>query len=335
MKAKHSRRRLLKAGSVLLVLVLLYLGVCAALGPLRYRAFYESAEPLGAYRGLNEGFVPQGITQDEASGACFVCGYMDRAKPSRLYVYMPDGSVKRILLQNTDGTAYEGHAGGMTVVGDRVYISNAHKLFLLNKADVLAANDGDILAFRAAVPVPCNASFCSGDGQYVYVGEYHAKGYETDETHAMEFGGESFAAMVFAYPVLSDGSLADGAAPTRVFVVPDAVQGFAADGNNVYLSRSAGFSPSAIEAYTVDGATDGSYSHAGKSLPLYVLGKARLAGVVPAPRMSEDLEIRNGRLLVGFESGARKFGCGLLPVSMKRFVAFAPDAVTKKASAAT
>ena len=327
MKKNHGGRRVLKAVSVLLALTLLYLGVCICYGPLRYRVFYDAAERIGTYRGLEEGFVPQGMTQEEESGAYLVCGYMDRDKPSRIYVYLPDGSVTEIYLQHTDGSSYEGHAGGMTVAGDYVYISNAHKLFLLNKADVLAAKDGDTLPFRAAVEVPCNASFCSSDGRFVYVGEYHAKGYETDPTHALNFGGEAFAAMVFAYPVSADGALEKNPIPTQAFVIPDTVQGFAADGTRVFLSQSSAFHPSSVESYSIDGAPDGSYTYEGNDLPYYVLGKARLTGAVPAPHMSEDLEFRGGALLIGFEAGARKAGLGLLPASLKYFAAMDPAAV--------
>lgn len=325
-RGKHRGRKLV---SVLLVLVLLYLGVCLCYGPLRYRAFYAAAERIGTYRGLNEGFVPQGMTRDDESGAYLVCGYMDRSKPSRIFVFSPDGEGTCVLLQNVDGTPYEGHAGGMTAAGDYVYISNAHKLFVLNKADVQAAQDGDTLAFRAAVDVPCNASFCSSDGRYVYVGEYHAKGYETDPAHAMAFDGDAFAAMVFAYPIAADGVLEPYPVPEKVFVTPDAVQGFAADGDRVFLSRSAGFHASSVESYTVAGAPDGSYSQDGNDLPYYVLGKARLTGAVAAPHMSEDLDVRGGALLVGFEAGARKFWLGLVPASLHGFFAMDPDAVAK------
>lgn len=328
MKEKHGRRRLKKAAAVLLAILLLYLCACLCWGPLRYRTFFGAAERIGTYQGLAEGFVPQGMTQDAESGAYLVCGYMDRDEPSRIYVFAPGGDVTCIHLQNTDGSPYEGHAGGMTAAGDYVYISNAHKLFTLRKADVLAAKDGDTLAFRAAVDVPCNASFCSSDDGYVYVGEYHAKGYETDASHALTYDGESFAAFVFAYPVSAAGALAVDAAPTHAFVIPDAVQGFALHNGRAFLSRSAGFHPSSLEAYAAEGDPDGSWSDAaGRELPYYVLGKARLVGAVSAPHMSEDLEMRGGRLLVGYEAGARKAGLGLLPASLRWFAALEPDAL--------
>ena len=318
---KKRSRRLLKALAVLLALTVVYAGVCAAYGPLRYRAFFDAARMLEVYRGAADGFVPQGMTQDETSGAYLVSGFMSKKLPSRLYVYPPGEDPRCIYLRLPDGADYEGHAGGVTAVGDYVYISNAHKLFVLKTADVLAAKDGDTLAFRSFVEVPCNASFCSSDGQHVYVGEYHAKGYETDAAHALSFEDEDFAALVFAYPVSPDGSLAADAAPDRVFATPDKVQGFAADGERVFLSRSGAFYPSSVEVYSACGAADTVFSYAGKELPCCVLGKTRLVHSLPAPHMSEDVELRGGILLLGFESCARQSWGGLLPATMRHFVA--------------
>ena len=320
MKKKRSRR-LLKALAVLLALVVVYLGVYVGYGPLRYRAFYDAAQKLDPYCGVTDGFVPQGMTQYETSGVYLVSGFMSKKLPSRLYVYPPGEDPRCIYLQLPDGSDYEGHAGGVTAVGGYVYISNAHKLFVLKTADVLAAKDGDTLAFQSFVEVPCNASFCSCDGQFLYVGEYHSKDYETDAAHALTFGGEAFAALVFAYPVAPDGALTPDAAPTRVFATPDKVQGFAVDGDRAYLSRSAAFYPSSVEVYTVGGAADTAFSYAGKELPCYVLGKARLVHTMPAPHMSEDVEIRGGKLLLGFESCAKQSFYGLLPATLRHFVA--------------
>ncbi len=318
---KKRPKRLLKALAVLLALAVVYLGVCAAYGPLRYRAFFDKARTLEAYRGAADGFIPQGMTQDEKSGAYLVSGFMSKDKPSRLYVYPPGEDPRCVYLRLPDGSDYEGHAGGVTAVGDYVYVSNAHKLFVLKTADVLAAKDGDTLAFQSFVEVPCNASFCSSDGQHIYVGEYHSKDYETDATHALSFDNEDFAALVFAFPVATDGALSPDAVPTCVFATPDKVQGFAADRERAYLSRSAAFCPSSVEVYDVGGAADTAFSYAGKELPCYVLGKARLVHTLPAPHMSEDVELRGRELLLGFESCARQSWGGLLPATMRHFVA--------------
>ncbi|MBR6314400.1 MAG: hypothetical protein IKR49_07165 [Clostridia bacterium] len=317
-----------KAIAILLTLIVVYLGVFAVYGPLRYRTFYGAAQQLASYRGIMDGFVPQGMTQYETSGVYLVSGFMSKSKPSRLYVYPPGEAPRCICLQKPDGSDYEGHAGGVTAVGGYVYISNAHKLFVLKTADVLAAKDGDTLAFISFIEVPCNASFCSSDGQYLYVGEYHADGYETDVTHALTFGDESFAALVFAYPVAPDGALEPDAVPVRVFATPDKVQGVAVDGDKVYLSRSGAFYPSSLETYTLDGAADTVFSYDGNDLPCCVLGEARLVRAVPMPHMSEDVEIRGGRLLLGFESCALQSFAGLVPGTLRRFASLDLQAIS-------
>ena len=310
-----------KAIAILLALILVYCGVFAVYGPLRYRAFYGAAQQLESYRGILDGFVPQGMTQYETSGVYLVSGFMQGDKPSRLYVYPPGEDPRCIYLQKPDGSDYEGHAGGVTAVGGFVYISNAHKLFVLKTADVLAAKDGDTLTFTSFIEVPCNASFCSSDGQLLYVGEYHADGYETDAAHALTFGEEAFAALAFAYPVASDGAIDPDAAPVCAFATPDKVQGIAVDGDKLYLSRSGAFYPSSLETYAIEGAADTVFSCEEGDIPCYVLGEARLLRAVPMPHMSEDMEIRGGSLLLGFESCALQSFAGLLPGTLRRFVA--------------
>ena len=330
MEARKKHRRALKiAVSVLLAALALYLGFYLFYGPLRYRAFYREMTEVAAYRDTGEGFVPQGVSVLPGDGRVLVCGYMPKDKSSRIYVFEGDGKYKRLFLETTQGEVYTGHAGGLSVAGDYLYISNAHKLFTLKSKDVLEAKDGATLRFEAALPVPCNSSFCSNDGTYLYVGEYHADGYDTDESHRVEHGGETFEALVFAYPLAPDGKLTEKSAPICAFAVPDEVQGFAVKGKTAVLSRSRGFSPSSLETYDAGGVFDGTLEIDGRKLPLYVLGQARRTGALPAPHMSEDLEFDGGRLLVGFEAGARKFGVGLLPGSVKSVVALDADELMK------
>lgn len=319
MKNKRMKKALSAALGAVLILLIVYGAGSLVYSRVRYRAFYGAARTVESYRGLARGFTPQGVTRT-AGGADLVCGYMPGEEPSRIWVYAAGERPKYVTLNNTDGTPYTGHAGGITAAGENVYISNAHRLFGLKTAELEAAGNGDTLTFVSAFPVPCNASFCSSDGAYLYVGEFHADGYDTDASHALQCGDEAFAALVFAYPLSQDGVLA-AETPAFVYAVPDEVQGFAVGEGLAYVSRSRGFSSSAIETYDVTGSSDGSFNLDGDHIPLYYLGKTRLRKSLPAPHMSEDLELRGGVLLVGFESGARKFGCGLLPACVEGYCA--------------
>jgi hypothetical protein len=41
--------------------------------------------------------------------------------------------------------------------------------------------------------------------------------------------------------------------------------------------------------------------------------------------MSEDIEYRDGEIYIGFEAGAKKYGAGLLPFSVRSVRKYAPE----------
>lgn len=326
---KRSGRFLKRALIALVALVAVYVALCLFLGQLLYPAFYRSASFGQAFADRGAGFVPQGVTQT-ASGETLVCGYMNGKGASRLYVYAPDGQQKTILLQTETGEAYTGHAGGVTAAGDWVYISNAHKLFVLPLSDVLEAADGGTLAFRGHADVPVNASYCSSADGMLYVGEYHDVGYETDAGHSVATAGGTYQALTFGYKLDPNGEfgLARPAAPVVAYATPDSAQGFAVlpDGR-VAVSCSHGFRDSHLYLYDGKAEPDGTFflTAENSSVPLIILDETRLRQDLKMPRMSEDLDYRDGALMLGFESGALKFGAGLLPLSVRRIAVIEAD----------
>lgn len=300
---------------VLAAVVVLYLMVFLTYPTMNYFEFYSLAEKAAPIPGMWEDFIPQGVTVTE-DGTILICGYMPGDEPSRIYA-IKDGSVKRVTAKKTDGSDYTGHAGGLTAAGDYIYISNASKLFVLRTADVLNAADGGAVSFLGAVEVPCRASYCSSDGEYVYVGEYHAPGYETADSHLVATAeGGSYQAMTFAYRL--DGSAEFGVEtkPSIAYATCDKAQGFAVNGSMAVVSCSSGLASSRLRLYNISGEPEGAFYQDGEELPLYILDSGRATMLVSAPHMSEDLEFRGDRLYVAFEAGAKKFGAGLLPASV-------------------
>ena len=185
-------------------------------------------------------------------------------------------------------------------------------------SDLLSSSSGDTVSFVSSFPVPCRASFCSSDGEYLYVGEYHAPGYSTEESHTISSSDGIHKAMVFAYR-LSDSGKAERE-PSLAFSVRDKVQGFALFDSKVALSCSSGLNPSLIAIYDAS-VFDGVYSIEGRDIPLMVLDSTRLVASFSAPHMSEDLEYRDDRLLVAFEAGSKPYGLGLIPSSLHSVMA--------------
>ena len=328
-KEKKKKNPLMIIGIVIGALLLIYGG---AWGVLRARqAWYMSRTEHGpAIPGLSEGMVPQGFSWLESEGCYLVCGYMSGGKASRIYMVWPDGRTKEVSLLREDGSVYSGHAGGITAAGDWVYISNASKLFYLRSESLAKAENGAQLAFEGYVEVPCRASFCSSDEYFVYVGEYHADGYETDESHAVKTAsGETYQALVLGYERDDESPLGlkHPEHPGVAFAVPDKVQGFCVKslrgGARVFLSVSAGVSDAKMLAYGL-GAWTETIRISDWEMPIYVLDETRLWWEKTVPFMGEDLEYRDGTVIQGFESAAKKFGSGWMPGSERHILRFRP-----------
>lgn len=318
-KKRRAKKRALTALIVVFAILAVYVGFWFISVPVFYGDFAKDSIKLGAIPDLIiDGFTPQGMTAVDGSDVYMICGYMSGKENSRIYRYGSDGKATKILLEYEDGSVYSGHAGGFTASGEYVYISNASKIFVLKLSDVMEAKEGDAVTFIGRFEVPCRASFCSSDGEYLYVGEYHADGYETAADHVIETADGTHAAMVFAY-ALSDGGefgIADTDTPAAAYSVGDHVQGFAMiPGGLAVLSCSHGLSTSELKSYSVSGEADDMFNCDGKNIPLYMLDGRRANDVVKMPHMSEDIEYRDGALYIAFESAARKYGAGLLPFS--------------------
>ncbi|MBO4411887.1 MAG: hypothetical protein J5794_06870, partial [Lachnospiraceae bacterium] len=315
-------------GIIVAAVLVLYGVVWLFGGKVLYPEFYSKAEKAADIPDLWKDFVPQGVTAVEGSDETIICGYMPGSQNSRIYRISADGTVVRILLVKEDGSAYTGHAGGLTAAGEYIYISNASTIFVLSADSVLRAANDSTVQFIGSFVVPCRSSFCSSDGKMLYVGEYHAPGYSTEESHRIATKSGTYQAMVFGYRLSSDGTfgIADTEVPDVAYAVCDEVQGFAMlpDGTAV-VSCSAGLNSSKIKAYRTSGFSDTIFAQDGEALELCVLDSAREVSVLKAPHMSEDLDYRNGKLYVNFEAGAKKFGGGILPCSTRSVMKLAVE----------
>jgi len=315
MKVRKALTIMIAMLALVMVFYSLFLGV-------KYIRFYKVSDKLQKIPGLMGGFVPQGTTRLEDDDLWLVCGYLSGGKSSRIYRLDGHGDSSVIYLQKEDGSTYTGHAGGITAAGDYVYISNASKLFVLRAEDVVNALDGETLAFIGHIDVPCRASFCSSDGQMVYVGDYHAMGYSTAANHLIAAtDGTINQAVTYGYR-LGDGEfgVADASCPSIAYSTVDKVQGFALAEGKAFLSCSAGFADSKLRIYDAKGA-DGTIEVNGKAVPLVILDSNRASDVLTMPNRSEDIEIRDDLLYVGFEGGARKFALGIYPFSLRNIMA--------------
>jgi len=287
--------------SLLAILVLVIGGLNIAKFVI-YRDYYAAETTLCKNPGLNDGFVCQGIAAADAEDLILVSGYMKDDQPSRIYVTSLDNESRYVSL-NCSGEAFTGHAGGIAVSGDTVYVASGSKIYSFPLSDVLEAENGDSVNIGSGVKVNNKASFLYSDDEYLYVGSFIDKNTEKDEAHIFETAEGTHSAICSVYPT------GDLSAPVKIYSIRDKVQGicFTPDGT-VVLSTSYGLASSGYYFYDLDEAVD-----SGKKLdgaPVYYLEQTvrELSG----PAMAEGLDWYRGKMITLTESASDKYIYGKL-----------------------
>ena len=262
-----------------------------------YSDYYSIKIDVCNNPGLNDGFICQGIAVSEDNGVILVCGYMKDKTRSRIYVTDLESNSYYVELTR-EGKDYTGHAGGLAITGDMVYIANAKKIYSLALSDVLTANNGEILDIGSGTKVNTNASFVYTDEEFLYVGEFHDGGKYVIEDHENETAEGTH------YAFCSKYSLDDLTTPIAVYSLRNNVQGicFTPDGK-VVLSTSYGLTDTVYYVYNLADATD-----SGKKFddaPVYYLDK--LEREIRGPAMGEDLDYYDGRVITLTESASNKY----------------------------
>lgn len=289
-------------GLVIFIAIVLCI-VLVALGGLNiakffiYADYYSIEETICTNPGLNDGFVCQGIAISEENGKILVSGYMQNKTNSRIYVTDLDSNSYYVELTRNSGEKYSGHAGGIAITGNTVYISNGSKLYVFSLSDVLNAKNGDTIDIGSGIKVNSAASFVFADENYVYVGEFNNPAEEQKE-HIYETPNGTNHSIVekYAHDDLEN--------PVKIYSIGDYVQGvcFTPDGRIIF-STSYGLTDSNYYVYRESDATDSGNVLDGA--PVYYLGEC--VQHVSGPAMSEDMDYYNGKVLTLSESACNKY----------------------------
>ncbi len=295
-------------GYLIGLLALVYIGLCVAKFTL-YKDYLAEAENVNRIPALNEGFTPQGITHIPGEeGAYLHSGY--NGKYVQVF-YVKGDTSREVKLLDEKGDPAKGHAGGITVWADYVYVAGDEALLTYRLSEVLAAKEGEPVSCVRLAEVDNAASFCFAAEGKMYVGEfYRAENYETDRIHAYTTPqGERNRAIVSCYDIIEDGSLAE--LPDYWLSVPAQVQGFAVHNGVVALSRSWGLNSSYLEFYAgmLDSGKTAPYA---EEVPIYYLGSANRIEQLELPAFSEDLDVVDGRVVITYESACNKYIVGKL-----------------------
>lgn len=262
-----------------------------------YSDYYSIKTDICKNPGLNDGFVCQGIAVSEENNVILVCGYMKDKTNSRIYVTDLDSNSYYVELTR-GGEKYTGHAGGLAITGDTVYIANAKKIYSFSLSSVLSASNGDIVDIGSGTKVNTNASFVYTDEEYLYVGEFHDGGKYVIENHEHETAEGTH------YAICTKYALSDLETPIAVYTLRNNVQGICFTPNGkVVLSTSYGLTDTIYYVYDLDSAADSGLTFDGA--PVYYLDD--LEKEIHGPAMGEDLDYFNGRIITLTESASQKY----------------------------
>ncbi len=267
-----------------------------------YDDYYSIKTNVCKNPGLGDGFICQGIAVSEENEVILVCGYMKDKSNSRIYVTDFDSNSYYVELTR-EGEKYTGHAGGLAITGDTVYIANAKKIYSFPLSEVLDAKNGDTVDIGSGTKVNTNASFVYTDEEYLYVGEFHDGGKYVIKGH----GHETAEGMHHA--ICSKYSLDDLSSPVAVYTLRNNVQGicFTPDGK-IVLSTSYGLTDTIYYVYSINDLVDSGETFDGA--PVYYLDK--LEREIHGPAMGEDLDYYNGEVITLTESASDKYIFGKL-----------------------
>ncbi|MCR8629774.1 lamin tail domain-containing protein [Paenibacillus radicis (ex Xue et al. 2023)] len=296
----------------------------------RYQAAWDIGEKGPIIPGLVQGHVPQGMSyyKDDQREWLLMAAYHYSGDPSTLAVVDAKTGVlvKYVNLKNPDGTIYTGHAGGVAVSRENVWLSSGKKMYRMPIQTLIDSADQGFAQFADSFGVVTNSSFTAYDNGMLWVGEYsNPPAYTTDPSHQLQNRyGETHLSWIAGYELDSRDQLPSGTPsfreesmdkfiPKYVISIGDKIQGIEFNKGEILLTYNQGRSYNSILRYTMPQVSDLSTKNAqtmigGVTVPVWLLDGVNKTGSINIPTGAENMFIRNvngaDHLYINFESGA-------------------------------
>ena len=282
----------------------------AAASAAAYPSFLNAGELSVVIPGLQQDFIPQGITCLPGEDALLFAGYSGKDENCTLIsVNRQTGKLlKQVKLTNADGSKFAGHAGGVCATETDIYVSNAHALFRISLEAYEKLPSVSCCAFEEKIPVPVNSSYCSYANGILWVGEFQYGGkYPTDDSHRMSTADGLQQAWTCGY-VMRKGQ--EFSAPDYILSMTERIQGMTVLNGKIYLSQSYGRRNDSVlyrYANVLSNAADETVEVNGKQVPLWILDSSNREETLMCPPMTECLCTIGEEIYVVFESAAKKY----------------------------
>lgn len=309
-------KKLLKILRILLIIIVILALFCIGVR-IGFRtpvhSYYKNSTKAFVIPGISEGYIAQGLSYDKETDNFFLTGYMNNHSASPIYVVNKSSKklVNSVRMSNPDGSAFTGHAGGLSVAGDKVFVAGSADecLYVFNKADILNAENKSSVKYVDIIEVKdftdgIGVAFTTIHDNLVYAGEFYREGpYPTRESHKIPTKAGYNKALAVGFSI--DGN---NATPEVVYSIPDNIQGMCFTEEGILLSESWGLAFSYIHKYNyADIKQNGTFNILGKEVPLYILEEANKTTKYKIAPMSEEIEYVDGEVYISNESASNKY----------------------------
>ncbi len=258
--------------------------------------------------GLTEGAIPQGIVFYEKENKIIISAYHEGTAASVLHFINKDNGQyeKSIILYQDDNKHYKGHAGGLAISEDHLWVSANYQIFQYSLNDLMFANNMEKVVAEKHFDVTNKADYITYHDNMLWVGEYNYKFlYKTNKKHHITNDNENYKSMLFGY------SINNYALDLKLAIaMPDKVQGITFDNDTIILSRSFwSFQESLIDIYNnpLANSYPKIFTENNKQIPLYFLSSKLRKEKIEIPSMSEGIMKIDNNLYILFESNANLY----------------------------
>lgn len=292
-----------------------------------YQSLWNVSKDGPIIAGLAEEMVPQGLGYAPDQNWLLTVYYTTDERPGVLSVTdAKTGSlIKSVAMYQEDGTPYLGHAGGVSISKNYVWISSEGYLYQMNLSELVNAVDQGEIQFTSRVRVAVDSAFSTYSDGVIWVGEfYESASYPTIASHHLKNrDNDQYYAWLAGYVLDEqtdtikaanwDGDLQHQAVPDYLLSIPEKIQGVVVQDDTIYLSSSYGRNKDSI-LYRfnnpIEEAPHGTGLVGQANVPLWFLdgqsAKSRNATLTAVP-MTENIASIDNQLYVLLESGANKY----------------------------
>lgn len=268
-----------------------------------YKDYYSNLTKLCKNPGLNEDYIPQGITFFD--NKIITVGYMKNQTNSRIYVIDSKTNEEKHFKLISNGKDFLGHTGGIQYLNGFLYLADEGTGIYKIPINSLNKNSSTTIDIGTPTKVNSNSSFVFGKDNYLYVGEFH-RNTDYECTNIIEHNGK------INYAIVEKYNVNDFTTPVEIYSIPDQIQGFCIKNDGtIILSSSWGISSSKFYIYEPESVIKTRQSY--NNPEVFFLDEP--TKTIKAPAMSEDLDIifendNSETILTMFESASNKYFFG-------------------------